>query len=120
LSDLARRFIERRLFKAIDLEMRDAERAEFIRKARSRVAAQGFDPDYYLIEDRAADIPYYSYYRPEGKARLLIQHNGATGSGELSDIADVSGVVRGMRGYELHRLCFPIEVIEAVEGVRQG
>jgi HD superfamily phosphohydrolase len=120
LNDLARRFIERRLFKAIDLEMPDAKRAEFIRKARARVAARGFDPDYYLIEDRAADIPYYSYYRPEGKARLLIQRNGATGIGELSDIADVSGVVRGMRGYELHRLCFPMEASETVEGAKQG
>ncbi len=120
LSDLARRFIERRLFKAIDLEMPDGERAEFIAKARQCVAALGYDPDYYLIEDRAADIPYYSYYRPEGKARLLIQPNGANGPGHLSDIADVSGVVRGMRGYELHRLCFPMETIKAIEEVRAG
>ncbi|MDQ3012062.1 MAG: hypothetical protein M3X11_15310, partial [Acidobacteriota bacterium] len=115
LNDLARRFIERRMFKAIDLEMPDAERAAYIAKARERIAAQGFDPDYYVIEDRAADIPYYGYYRPEGKARLLIQRNGAS---ELRDIADVSGVVRGMRGYELHRLCFPAEAIVAIEGMK--
>jgi len=121
LSDLARRFIERRMFKAIDLEMPEVERAEFTAKVRERIAAQGFDPAYYLIEDRAADIPYYGYYRPEGKARLLIKRNGPHGLGEvgeLSDIADVSGVVRGMRGYELHRLCFPAEAIVAIEGVR--
>jgi HD superfamily phosphohydrolase len=115
LNDLARRFIERRMFKAIDLEMPDAERAEFTANVRARIAARGLDPTYYLIEDRAADIPYYSYYRPEGKARLLIQRNG---TGELCDIADVSGVVRGMRGYELHRLCFPAEASDAVEGAR--
>jgi HD superfamily phosphohydrolase len=111
LNDLARRFIERRMFKAIDLEMPDAERAEFTAKVRARIAARGLDPTYYLVEDRAADIPYYSYYRPEGKARLLIQRNGTA---ELCDIADVSGVVRGMRGYELHRLCFPAEASDAV------
>lgn len=116
LNDLARRFLERRLFKAIDLKMPEAERAAFIANVRQRIAAQGFDPAYYVIEDRAADIPYYGYYRPEGKARLLIQ--SGNGSGDLRDIADVSGVVRGMRGYELHRLCFPVEAIEAVEGVR--
>lgn len=115
LSDLARRFIGRQLFKAIDLEMPDTQRAEFMARARERISAQGFDPVYYLIEDRAADIPYYGYYRPEGKARLLIQRSAST---ELCDIADVSGVVRGMRGYELHRLCFPGEAIEAVEGAR--
>lgn len=115
LNDLAQRFIGRRLFKAIDLEMPDTQRIEFIAKARERILAQGFDPAYYLIEDRAADIPYYGYYRPEGKARLLIQRSVST---ELCDIADVSGVVRGMRGYELHRLCFPVEAIDAIEGAR--
>lgn len=115
LSDLARRFIERRLFKAIDLEMPDADRSVFIANARERIAALGFDPEYYLIEDRAADIPYYGYYRPEGKARLLIQRNG---TGDLCDIAEVSDVVRGMRGYQLHRLCFPAEAVAAIEELR--
>lgn len=112
INDLARRFIERRLFKAIDLETSEDARANFIAKAREQVAAQGFDPDYYLIEDRAADIPYYSYYRPEGKARLLIERGG---SNELADISEVSSVVRVMRGYELHRLCFPQEVSAVIE-----
>ncbi|QQS46172.1 MAG: HD domain-containing protein [Acidobacteriota bacterium] len=105
LSDLARRFIERRLFKAIDLDMVGRDRADFVDRAREAVARRGFDPEYYLIEDRAADIPYYSYYRPEGKGRLYIEK-----SGRICDIAEVSGVIRGMRGYEIHRLCFPAEV----------
>lgn len=114
LSDLAQRFIQRRLFKAIDLELAAEERAAFIAAARAQVAARGFDADYYLIEDRAADIPYYSYYRPEGKARLIIERNG-----ELCDIADVSDVVRGMRGYEIHRICFPHEVNVATEPAKK-
>jgi len=65
-----------------------------------------------LIEDRAADIPYYSYYRPEGKGRLYIERSGT--NRELCDIADVSSVVRGMRGYELHRICFPSELTEMI------
>jgi HD superfamily phosphohydrolase len=113
LRDLSRRFIERRLFKAIDLDIGEDERSQFIKRARKRVAALGFDPNYYLIEDRAADIPYYSYYRPEGKTRLFIERNGA-----ICDIAKVSSVVRGMRGYELHRLCFPQEAAGAIEEAR--
>jgi len=111
LGDLARRFIERRLFRAIDLDM--ADRAGFVDRARGAIAGSGFDPEYYLIEDRAADIPYYSYYRPEGKGRLYIEKGG-----RILDIADVSGVVRGMRGYEIHRLCFPFEVSDEIEAVR--
>lgn len=116
LGDLARRFIERRLFKAIDLEMPEAERAAFVAEARLRIKARGYDPDYYVIEDRAADIPYYSYYRPEGKARLYIERS--TTSREICDIAEVSAVVRGMRGYEIHRLCFPAELNDLVEAIR--
>ena len=116
LQDLSQRFVDRRLFKAIDLELPEAERATFVAEARERTRALGFDPDYYLIEDRAADIPYYSYYRPEGKARLYMERKAF--SGEICDIAEVSAVVRGMRGYEIHRLCFPAEVNEAINGIR--
>jgi len=115
LSDLSRRFIERRLFKAMDVELPEAERIDFIVAARERVTALGFDPEYYLIEDRAADIPYYGYYRPEGKARLYIERSGFTPA--ICDIAEVSEVVRGMHGYEIHRICFPAEASEAINAV---
>jgi hypothetical protein len=111
LSDLAQRFIERRLFKAVNIELTGEARAQFVAEARAKVAALGFDPGYYLIEDRAADIPYYSYYRPEGKARLFIERR----DGQICDIAEVSAVVRGMRGYEIHRICFPHEAAQAIE-----
>jgi uncharacterized protein len=113
LRDLSRRFIERRLFKVIDLDFEEDERAHFVSRARARIEALGFDPEYYFIEDRAADIPYYSYYRPEGKTRIYIERHGS-----ICDIAKVSSVVRGMRGYELHRLCFPGEAASAIESLK--
>ncbi|HYE74375.1 MAG TPA: HD domain-containing protein [Blastocatellia bacterium] len=112
LSDLSRRFIQRKLFKARDLDLSEPERVALINQLRDAVTEAGFDPNYYLIEDRAADIPYYSYYRPEGKGRLYIERSGT--NRELCDIADVSSVVRGMRGYELHRICFPSELTEMI------
>jgi len=27
----------------------------------------GYDPDYYFIEDRASDVPYYNYYNRRGR-----------------------------------------------------
>ena len=66
LSDLSRRFVGRRLFKAIDLDMPEDERAGFIEAARDVVVRAGFDADYYFIEDRASDVPYYNYYTAEG------------------------------------------------------
>jgi HD superfamily phosphohydrolase len=112
LSDLSKRFIGRNLFKAIDLDMPVSERAAFLSAAKDCVARAGFDPDYYLIEDRASDIPYYNYYKAEGtepKTRIYVEDGYA--QPQIREISEVSEVVRGLqRGYELHRLCFPAEV----------
>lgn len=111
LRDLARRFIERRLFKTIDLPVEDSQRAEVAARARQTIRSMGFDPAYYLVEDRAGDTPYYNRYQADGRAGLLIGQGG-----RLVDIAEVSPVVRQLAGYELHRLCFlpEAEVPEAI------
>src|SRR2546427_8864627 len=48
LKDLSNRFVERRLFKAIDLDMPESDRPQFIDAARAVVSQAGFDPDYYF------------------------------------------------------------------------
>jgi HD superfamily phosphohydrolase len=116
LSDLAQRFVDRRLFRAIDLEMPEAERKLFIAEAKKRISLSGFDPEFYMVEDRARDIPYYGYYRPEGKARLYVERS--TTDHEICDIAEVSSVIRGMQGYEIHRLCFPVEATAVIDEIR--
>jgi HD superfamily phosphohydrolase len=112
LSNLSTRFINRRLFKAIDLDMSAADKKEFITMARDVVRESGFDPDYYFIEDRASDIPYYNYYaaeRAEPKTHIYVESGYA--HPEIMEISEVSNVVRGLQhGYELHRVCFPAEV----------
>src|SRR6266478_2000622 len=116
LNDLSRRFVGRRLFKAIDLDMPLAERPEFLTAARACVKHAGFDPDYYFIEDRASDVPYYNYYTAEGiepKTRIYVEDGYARP--RIREISEVSDVVRGLqRGYELHRVCFPAEVKDEV------
>ena len=112
LQDLASRFVERRLFKARDIELPESD--PLVAEAKQQIAALGFDPRYYLIEDRAADVPYYSYYRPDGKARLYIERSGTR---ELCDIADISEVVRLMGRYEIHRVCYPVEVSHVIEAL---
>ena len=116
LGELSRRFVGRRLFKAIDLDMPVAERSDFLSAARECVQRAGFDPDYYFIEDRASDVPYYNYYTAEGvepKARIYVEDGYARP--RIREISEVSEVVRGLqRGYELHRICFPSEVKEGV------
>jgi uncharacterized protein len=116
LRDLSRRFVGRRLFKAIDLDMPETERQQFLEAARAVVVSGGFDPDYYFIEDRASDVPYYGYYTPEGvepRTRIYVEDGYA--HPRLREISEVSEAVRGLgHGYELHRICFPAEVKEEI------
>jgi uncharacterized protein len=111
LSDLAARFINRKLFKAIDLNMDAGEADIFLARAREVIRQAGFEPKYYLIMDRAADIPYYGYYSPVGvdpKSLIYIETGGP--QSVIREISEVSEVVRGMRGYRIDRICFPAEV----------
>ena len=52
--------------------MPDDERSDFLVRHRNAVARAGFDPDYYFIEDRASDCPYYNYYAAERAEPKLI------------------------------------------------
>ena len=116
LSDLSERFVNRRLFKAIDLDMPLDERKDFLAAARAVVERAGFAPEYYFIEDRASDVPYYGYYTLEGiepRTRIYVEDGYA--HPRIREISEVSEVVRGLgRGYELNRVCFPAEVKDEV------
>ena len=112
LRDLSRRFVNRTLFKAIDLDMPVDEREHFIAAAREVVIRAGFAAAYYFIEDRATDVPYYGYYTGEGdeeRGRIYVEDGYA--HPQIREISEVSEGVRGLRrSYELHRVCFPAEV----------
>jgi HD superfamily phosphohydrolase len=82
LSDLATRFINRKLFKAIDITLTGAGSEQFLTRAKETVGNAGYDPAYYLIMDRAADVPYYGYYSPMGvepKSLIYIYTSNLTG-----------------------------------------
>ncbi|HYP00821.1 MAG TPA: HD domain-containing protein [Pyrinomonadaceae bacterium] len=115
LNDLSHRFVGRRLFKAIDLDMPAEERAQFLAEARACVTRAGFEPRFYFIEDHAGDVPYYNYYTAEGaepKARIYVEDGYARPS--IREISEVSGAVRGLQRYRLDRVCFPPEVKEEI------
>jgi HD superfamily phosphohydrolase len=115
LADLAARFIDRKLFKAIDLEFIADEARHFWERAEAIVRDAGFDPAYYLVLDRASDVPYYGYYSTVGvDPKSLIYIESGWPRAEIREISEVSEVVRGMRGYRIDRVCFPAEVSEAM------
>jgi uncharacterized protein len=111
LADLARRFLNRRLFKAFDLDMPEAERQDFLERARSVVENAGFDTRFYFIEDTAGDVPYYFYTKTEAEPKKLIYVEEGFSRPEIREISEISAAVRGLqKGYQMHRVCFPPEL----------
>ncbi len=111
LSDLAQRFLNRRLFKVFDLDMPEPERQEFLDKARKLVERAGFDPDYYFIEDLAGDVPYYFYTKERSDPKNMIYVEEGFSHPQIKEISEVSAAVRGLqKGFQIHRVCFPPEL----------
>jgi uncharacterized protein len=111
LSDLATRFVHRKLFKAFDLDMPETERAEFLKQTRKIVESQGFDVNYYLVEDKTGDVPYNFYKSASVEPKNLIYVEDGFSRPQIREISEVSAAVRGLqRGYEIHRICFPPEL----------
>jgi HD superfamily phosphohydrolase len=111
LSDLAGRFLHRRLFKAFDLDMPDGERQDFLTKARQAVEQAGFNPEFYYAEDMAGDVPYYFYNKETTAPNKLIYVADGYSHSVIREISEISAAVRGLQGgYQIHRVCFPPEV----------
>lgn len=111
LSDLAKRFLHRRLFKAFDLDMPEGERSSFIADARRLIEREGFDPHYYFIDDNGGDAPYFFYTKETDDPKNLIYVEDGFSKPVIREISEVSAAVRGLqKGIRIHRVCFPPEV----------
>lgn len=115
LADLAKRFLNRRLFKAFDLDMPADDRIEFIARSREIVANSGFDPEYYFVEDKAGNAPYSFYSKGSSERKNLIFVEDGFSRPSIREISSVSSAVRGLQeGYSIHRICFPAELKEEI------
>ncbi|WP_334078060.1 HD domain-containing protein [Paenibacillus sanfengchensis] len=96
LSDLCTRFLNRKLYKYVEVESMDLETIDEIRSAFERA---GLHPEYDLEIDFPTDLPY-DVFRPNGESRdkqiLLLDRQD-----QLKEISEVSDIVRSISG--LHR-----------------
>ena len=116
LSDLSKRFLNRRLLKVFDLDMPIPERNEFLEKAKALVADAGYDTDYYFIEDRASDVPYYFYTKDSENPKNSIFVEDGYSRPQIREISEVSAAVRGLQhDYQIHRVCFPPDLRDSIE-----
>ncbi|WP_044482616.1 HD domain-containing protein [Paenibacillus antibioticophila] len=111
LGQLCSRFLDRKLYKYVEVESLDMETIDDIRHA---FEAAGLHPDYDLEIDFPTDLPY-DVFRPDNESTekqilLLDKHE------RLVEISEVSDIVRSISG--LHRgkyhLYFPYEKVKAV------
>ncbi len=98
LSELCRRFLNRRLYKYITLEHRDEG---WIAELGGQWKRAGLDPGYDLLVDTPTDLPY-DVYNPEtrqgGRDKppiLLLDDKGA-----LAEISGKSEVIRSIAGLQ--------------------
>ncbi|MFC7371596.1 HD domain-containing protein [Fictibacillus iocasae] len=116
LSDLCRRFMDRKLFKYADMVS-----ISDMHELYKLFEEAGLNPRYYLIIDSSSDLPY-DFYRPgEKEERLpinLLKPNGEIR--ELSRESDVVEAISGKRRTD-HKLYFPAELIDSLsdENVKQ-
>ena len=121
LSDLAARFLHRKLFTAFDLDMPEDEIDDFVEAARRRVEDAGFDARYYFIHDSGGDAPYYFYTRNSDNPKELIFVEDGFARPAIREISEVSAAVRGLqKGYRIHRICFPAEVKDEIAAFYHG
>ena len=115
LSDLSNRLLNRRLFKVFDLDMPKEERVEFLKSSREIIKNAGYDTDYYLVEDRASDIPYYFYAQEKSSPKDLIYVEEGFSHPRIREISKVSAAVRGLQKYyQIHRVCFPPDLKDKI------
>lgn len=111
LADLSYRFLNRRLFKAFDLDMPETEREEFLVETKKIIADAGFDTDYYFIEDRSRDVAYNFYTAKHSESKNQIYVQDGFSRPQIREISEISAAVRGLqKEFEIYRVCFPAEL----------
>ncbi len=106
LSDLCTRILDRRLFKHCDIE--DLSQ---IKPYQENARAHGFDPDYYIITDSQAQIPYQSYGTVGNinEIRILMDNREIKPLPEVSEIVDA--IVHSKRHKTDLKVYYPKEMM---------
>lgn len=117
LADLARRSLERDLFKTAPIDEIDASaEPELVEALSEVVAAAGFEPRYYVALDRAEVSPY-ERPRAEGEALTVVRPRRA--AQPLEEASFIIGRLAGS-SFVRRRLVFPGEARDAVESMLRG
>lgn len=121
LRDLCARITRRRLFKTVRITSDTRQRAytQGLQELQREFGKHGFDPQYYLLEDDASDLPYrdvaYADRMGQAPEDIGLARDGSI-AGYLSE-RTLSPLIDSIRNEprKIHRLCFPAEMRRTVE-----
>lgn len=85
LSDLSKRILERRLF--VDLSI---ESEKTVTDVKRRLLEAGYDPRYYLHQDKAEKRPYSPYNEDSSLIYVVLS------DGSVKEISEVSNIVKAI------------------------
>lgn len=113
LSDLADRFINRRLLKEVHYTPSD-EAHEKLKQIKEYMIELGINPEYYLLTDHSVKTPY-DYYGHKTNClpdciELLMR------DGSIQEISEVSTIIKGIiavKPKQEHKVYFPLDLISA-------
>lgn len=109
LSDLSQRFLNRKLFKFVEVDpSKDWEKLIRLEKLFDQA---GIDPNYYLVMDSSSDLPY-DFYRPgeEGERLPIYLQMPNKELSELSRSSDIVDAISGKRRTD-HKLYYPKDLL---------
>ncbi|MGF7049685.1 HD superfamily phosphohydrolase [Paenibacillus sp. DS2015] len=111
LSELCSRFIHRRLYKYVELEMLDANMISEIRQEFLKV---GLNPDYDLESDFPTDLPYDVFHPgDEASQKQILLLDRQDGLREISEVSDIVRSISGIHRGKNH-LYYPEEKLKDV------
>lgn len=109
LRDLSTRFVNRKLFKYINLN--PEEEPERFEQLKELFRKAGADPEYYIYHDCTADLPY-DYYEP-GKESDRFPIFLEMPNGDIRELSQESFIVDAIAGRirKDHKVYYPKEVL---------
>lgn len=111
LSDLAERFINRRLFKYKEFDYQ-AHKSDYYRLIELFKRAD-INPTYYLVVDSSKDLPYDVYRKGEGRVPIYLQMPDK----RLKELSEHSTIVESITGKTRvdHKLYYPEDLINEID-----
>ncbi|MDF7626372.1 HD domain-containing protein [Lactobacillaceae bacterium L1_55_11] len=108
VSDLAKRFLNRRPLKSIQI---NSQTAPLLGQLEGLVKEAGYNPEYYTARNEASDLPYDDYKPKAKKPRTQIDFVLADGTHrELSELSPLVAAIKGRASLD-QRFFFPKEML---------